>query len=63
MQICHTGDEYSLVWLNNGGAPHYSGPFRLMQRPELRQLTKADGGGARAHRGIARRKMETRGQG
>ena len=32
--------------LNSGGAPLFSGPFRLMQRPELVLLTKDGGRGA-----------------
>ena len=35
-------------WGSSGEAPHFSGAFRVMQRPELRSETKVDGGGVRA---------------
>jgi hypothetical protein len=34
--------------VNSGGAPHFSGPFRVMQRLELEMLEEDGGGGARA---------------
>ena len=48
--------------MNSGGAPRCSGSFRVMQRPELKQWTKIDGGGAQAHWSVARKKMKTRRQ-
>lgn len=41
----------------------FSGPFRVMQRPELRSETKVDGGGVRAGWCIARRKKKVRRKG
>ena len=37
-------------------APRFSGPFRVMQRPELRSETKVDGGGVRVGWCVVRRK-------
>ena len=48
--------------IDSGGAPRRSGPFRVMQRPESRQETKVDGGGARARWSVARRKKKARRQ-
>ena len=48
--------------MNSREAPLCSAPFRLMQWPELRQLTKDDDGRARERVGVARRKTKTRRQ-
>ena len=42
------------------GTAAFSGPFSVMQRPELTKGTKVDGGGARAHWSVARRKKKAR---
>ena len=44
--------------MNSGGAPRCSGSFRVMQRLELKQWTKIDGGGAQAHWSVARKKRK-----
>ena len=46
-----------------GGAPAFSGPIRLMQRPELVQRSKDGGGEARGGRGVARGRRRREGKG
>ena len=42
--------------------PQFSGPFRVMQRPELKTEAEVDGGRARVHWDVVRRKKKEKRQ-